>query len=168
MQWSSDLYISYLFNAYTQSIVERMQARINEMAFNFHDFELTNFFAWLEATRERKFYRIPLSMPIGFTGAWFTDEEFPYEYIIFNGILPTSEQQFIQLHEASHFLCGHQTVRISGDRLRRWINALRSHSGRLYLRQGHPERILREEIEAEALAILIQRRACVEQHITHV
>jgi hypothetical protein len=129
------------------------------MTFNFNNFELGSFFAWLEDTRERTFHRVPLSMPMGFSGAWFTDEELPYEYILFNRNLPASQQQFVQLHELSHFLCGHQTVYITEERLGQLKHELLSCSDRNSHLPNLSERKLREEIEAELLALLIQQRA---------
>lgn len=158
MQWSSNLYICNLFNAYIQTIMVRMQVKINEMAFDFNNFELGSFVAWLEDTRARTFHRVPLSMPAGFSGAWFTDEELPYEYILFNCNLPAPQRQFVQLHELSHFLCGHQTVYITEKRLGQLKHELRSISDRNALLPNLSERKLREEIEAELLAFLIQQR----------
>jgi len=105
-------------------------------------------------------------MPPGYFGAWISDAEDPLEYIFFNTNATSPVHQLhIKLHELSHILCGHNTLKVTAADIRQviqWGGAL------------PPGAICRSadtgprEQEAETLAILISVRVseCRSTQIT--
>ena len=142
----------------------RMKAVLDGLAVDFRSFTMERFIARLEKRAERKIFLFAGPMPAGIDGAWFSDAELPHEYIFFDEAAVPLRQQHIQLHELSHFLCGHPTLSITGDNLNAILFAL--HTGRIPDVLFKPARLRTQgkkdgwEEEAETLALLIGSKVC--------
>jgi hypothetical protein len=86
---------------------------LTELKYDFRAFTIEHFANWIETVKGRKILLIPWHMPSGLFGAWMSDGEIPQEYIFFRKNAERLLQIHIQLHEISHFLCGHPTKKIS-------------------------------------------------------
>ena len=136
------------------------QARkiLDELNFDFHAFTIDHFIEWVATVKGRTIILFPWQMPSGMFGAWMSDGEEPREYIFYRDNVPTLHQIHIQLHELSHYLCGHPTAKITKKlilEIRRYqtslpfneLTKMRSSESSIY------------EHEAESLASLIQEQA---------
>lgn len=145
-------------------IRQRMKAVLDELGIDFRSFTMERFITLLEKRKKRKIFLFAGPMPAGMDGAWFTDAELPHEYIFYDEAAVPLHRQHIQLHELSHFLCGHPTLSVTNDTLNAIIFALQlgNTSDTLFklarLRsQGRKDKW---EQEAETLAMLIGSRVC--------
>ena len=142
------------------------QARkiLDELNFDFHAFTIDHFIEWVATVKGRKIILFPWQMPSGMFGAWMSDGEEPREYIFYRDNVPTLHQIHIQLHEISHYLCGHPTAIITKKLIldiRRYrtdlpfneLTKMRSSESSIY------------EHEAESLASLIQEQAIRQSQI---
>lgn len=148
----------------SMNVKSQMQAVLDELGFDFRNFTMTDFVHWLETRKGRKIFFLSGPMPVNMYGAWFSDSEFPHEYFFFDHSVSTLHQVHIQLHELSHYICGHKTLQISGANLKALIYALKeNHTYPIEFmelaRHRAPDQInAQEEAEAETLAMLIQER----------
>lgn len=102
-------------------------------------------------------------MPPFVYGAWITDAERSYEYIFYDANLSPLHQVHVQLHEVGHLLCGHQTLRVSGQNLSQLIKVietqnLSTEASRLLMRSTTDTGGDEQEEKAEAIATTIQAR----------
>jgi hypothetical protein len=131
---------------------------MRELDFDFGAFTIEAFLRQVGQSRDRKVVSVPWDdMPVGMFGAWITDGEEPKEYIFYRSNLPTMHRVHIQLHEFSHFLLGHPTLRITRDLIARMAagRAAPPFADLPKLRAREKPQI---EAEAEMLTILIQQR----------
>jgi len=61
---------------------------------------------------QRTILLIPWSLPREIFGAWISDARRPTEYIFYQKDLTPLHRVHVVLHEVSHFLLGHKTVRV--------------------------------------------------------
>ena len=115
----------------SMNVKAQMQTRLDVLGFDFRNFTMTNFVSWLEAQKGRRIFFLSGPMPVNMYGAWFSDSEFPHEYFFFDHSVSTLHQVHIQLHELSHYICGHKTLQITGAKLKSLIFALKEN--RIYL-----------------------------------
>lgn len=143
---------------------QRMKTVLDGLGIDFRSFTMERFIAFLEKRKKRKIFLFAGPMPAGIDGAWFTDAELPHEYIFFDESAVRLRQQHIQLHELSHFLCGHPTLSVTNDNLNAFIFALQMGSMpdllfklAQFRTQGKKDKW---EEEAETLALLIGSKVC--------
>lgn len=146
-------------------VTSRMLTRLDQLGFDFSCFTIERFVSWLETRTNRKIFLLAVKMPIDMYGAWISDAERPHEYIFYDSSVPPLHQGHIQLHELSHFICEHETLKVAGNDLQAILQAIQS--GKMppcvaqsaLLRTPNSDE---DEIEAETLAMMIQSR--VIQH----
>lgn len=148
----------------SMNVKDQMQTVLDELGFDFRNFTMTNFVSWLEAHKGRRIFFLSGPMPVNMYGAWFSDSEYPHEYFFFDHTVPTIHQVHIQLHELSHYICGHKTLQITGAKLKSLIFALKENHAypvefmELARHRAPDQANAQEEAEAETLAMLIQER----------
>ena len=147
-----------------KNITDTMQVAqkiVDGLAIDFQQFTMEDFLAAVGESRKRQIFSFAIPMPPFVYGAWITDEERPYEYIFYDTNLSPLHQVHVQLHEVGHLLCGHETLRVSGQNLTQLIEVIQtqnlsSEASSLLMRAttdtGGDER----EEEAEAIATTIQ------------
>ena len=130
-----------------------------ELKFDFADFSMETFLRCVSRKKGREIIPIPweMQMPSGLFGAWVSDSDEPIEYIFYRGDLSPIHKIHTQLHELSHFLCGHPTLHISQELLGQvaFEKASLRFADLPKLRSPNKAQI---EAEAETLAHLIQER----------
>ena len=132
-----------------------MQALLKSLDYDFDNFTMDGFRAYLEHRRDRKLVFVPWSMPPSLTGAWLAADGCDFVFYA-SDTLPI-HQAHIQLHEMAHMLCGHSGLKTDGSALQ-VFRAFRptQETDRLMFRSAHSAI---EELEAETLASLVQRQA---------
>jgi hypothetical protein len=134
---------------------------LRELRYDFQNFTIGSFISFVGETKRREIITLPWSMPATLFGAWISDDEEPKEYIFYRDNVPLIHQIHIQLHELSHFLFAHPTLRIN----RRVISEVLGRRASLPFsdspRLRSPEKA-DYEVQAETLADLIQKQ--VIQH----
>ena len=88
---------------------------LDELNYDFRAFTIDHFVQWIETVKGRKLLFFPWKMPSGMFGAWMSDGDEPREYFFYRNDVPRLLQIHIQLHELSHFLCGHPTKSITQE-----------------------------------------------------
>ena len=86
---------------------------LDELNYDFRAFTIDHFIQWIETVKGHKLLFFPWKMPPGMFGAWMSDGDEPREYFFYRNDVPRLLQIHIQLHELSHFLCGHPTKSIT-------------------------------------------------------
>lgn len=126
--------------------------------YDFSQFSIASFIAWLENEIGRKIILIPWTMPAGKFGAWISDADDPVEYIFFDKEAPPLQKIHTQLHECCHILCQHPTLAITKENLRKLFGAsddIAYRSSPLFDQPKRPEL----EVEAEFVAAIVQKQA---------
>lgn len=130
---------------------------LKELHYDFRAFSIRGLISHISELKGREIITIPWAMPATVFGAWMSDDEEPKEYIFYRDNAPTIHQVHIQLHELSHLLLGHPTLRIN----RKMIAEVFEEKGFLpftdLLRLRSPNQA-ECETQAEMLATLIQER----------
>lgn len=146
---------------------DRMLTKLDSLGFDFSRFTIEGFVSWLEAKTGRRIFMLAMGMPAGMYGAWLSDAEHPNEYIFYDDTAPQLQQVHTQLHELSHFICQHQTLRVVGADLAHILQALQS--GRM------PDSVLlrarnsdENEEEAEIMAMLIQSQVIQHERLSEL
>jgi hypothetical protein len=139
------------------------QARkiLSELNYDFRAFTIDHFIGWIEEIKHRQIVLIPWRMPSGMFGAWMSDGDEPREFIFYRNNVTLLHKIHIQLHELSHFLCGHPTKSITRKSLQESRDGIRELPFNELVKLRSPEMSTYEQ-EAETLASLIQ-----EQVIRH-
>jgi hypothetical protein len=130
---------------------------LGELNYNYKAFTIENFVRTIGETKSRAILTIPWKMSGGLFGAWISDGEEPKEYIFYRENVPLIHQVHIQLHELSHFLLGHSTLKIRKDLIVSAIKGVEQmpFNELTLLRSTEKNEI---ETEAETLASLMQER----------
>ncbi len=141
-----------------------MQARLEELEFNFEEFSEGRFVTWLEERRGYRIIFVPLSMPPTQFGAWIEDACDRVDYIFYERDTIALHQAHIKLHEMCHIICGHPTLVLGEEgqarALLRQASADPSALEPLLRSTIHSDQM---EAEAETLAALIQERVVRSQ-----
>ena len=138
--------------------------RLRALGYNFRDFSIDDFVAWVEKSIERKIFFFPWEMPPGLFGAWLSDGEQPTEYIFYRSNAESLHQIHIQLHEVAHILLGHPTLKITKETLgQSWFGKTDLPFQDLILLRS--EKITDYEIEAETLTNMIQEQVFLHAEI---
>ena len=142
------------------------QARkiLSELNYDFRAFTIDHFVSWVEDIKHRKIILIPWNMPSGMFGAWMSDGDEPREYIFYRDNVAILHKIHIQLHELSHFLCGHPTKLITRNSLHESKAGIRELPFNELVKLRSPE-LNHYEHEAEYLASLIQEQVIRHAHI---
>ena len=130
---------------------------LRELRFDFTAFTLDGFLRFVGETKGREMIAIPWSMPPTLFGAWISDGDEPKEYIFYRNDVSSIHQIHIQLHELSHFLFGHPTIRINRQFIADVIAGTASLPFDDLLQLRSPKRT-DFDTQAETLANLIQER----------
>lgn len=135
------------------------QARkiLSELSYDFRAFTIEHFTQWIETIRGCEILLCPWPMPSGLFGAWMSDGEKPREFIFFRQNAVQLHQIHIQLHELSHFLCGHPTKKVTRDQIVEARDNGRALPFDELVKLRSPE-LDHYEYEAESLASLIQEQ----------
>lgn len=144
----------------------RAERVLTELQYDFRAFSIEDFIHWVEQKTGRQIFSIPMDMPAGMYGAWFTDDEEPYEYIFYRNSSYPIHQIHNQLHELAHFLLGHPTVHITRKYMAEFLRGMKELPLNEYALLRSTEKRTDEsyirEVESETLASVIQ-----EQVIRH-
>jgi hypothetical protein len=128
---------------------------LDELNYDFRAFTIDHFIQWIETVKEHKLLFFPWKMPPGMFGAWMSDGDEPREYFFYRNDVPRLLQIHIQLHELSHFLCGHPTKSITRKLIQESHNCGIALPFDELAKLRSPESSIYEH-EAESLASLIQ------------
>ena len=128
---------------------------LKEFPYDFRAFTVDGFLSFVSEKRGRQIIATPWTMPQKVFGAWLSDDEEPKEYIFYRDNVPAIHQIHIQLHELSHYLLGHPTLRINRQVIAEVLNTESSLPFDDLLKLRSPDHNP-AEIEAETLANLIQ------------
>lgn len=143
----------------------RMKAVLAELGYDFRQFTMDHFVAWVQERKRREIQFIPWHMPPGMFGLWMSDAEDPYEHVFFDSAAPPLHQVHIQLHELAHIICDHPTARLTQaemeDLLRRAVSNPEILNEVLLRAPNQAEM----EKEAETLAALIQEQVIHHEHL---
>jgi hypothetical protein len=89
------------------------QRILKALGYDFSTFTMAGFLQFVGEAKGREIVAIPWAMPATLFGAWISDGEEPKEYIFYRDNLSPIHQIHIQLHEVSHLLFGHPTLKIN-------------------------------------------------------
>lgn len=148
------------------------QKVLQELNFDFATFTMDGFFRAIEAKKGCEIITLPWNMPPAMFGAWISDKNGTREYIFYSRNTTQAHQVHIQLHELSHFLFGHPTIKISSERITEAANgSISLPFGELPLRSAKVENKVENieiEIEAETLTNLIQELVIKNSNINNL
>ena len=135
------------------------QARkiLSELNYDFRAFTISHFIKWIEAIKGRDILLCPWKMPSGLFGAWMSDGENPREFFFFRENAERLFQIHIQLHELSHYLCGHPTKKITKKQIQEALEKGIALPFDELVKLRSPE-MSAYEYDAESLASLIQEQ----------
>lgn len=134
----------------SQAVKKQMEVFLDSLDYDFEQFTLAGFTRWLERRRGRPIVFVEWDLPPDVPGIWVACEG--CDYIYYDADTIPIHHAHHRLHELGHILREHSGLSfvVNGDA------PLRSHSGGgLY---GTPSDES-EDVEAEVLAALIQKRA---------
>ncbi len=134
---------------------------LKELNFDFATFTMSEFLRAAGQSKGREMIALPWSMPSTLFGAWISNDEDATEYIFYRDNISETHQIHVQLHELSHFLFGHPTLKINQKRIVE-VMAGRALLPFAELPKLRSPRLEELEAEAETLASLIQKQ--VVQH----
>lgn len=86
---------------------------IKLLDYDFKLFDIESFISVIEAKFERRICLIEIDLPDSIQGIWVSDEEAPIEYVFYEKTLSLVHKLHVQLHELSHYLCGHPTAKVN-------------------------------------------------------
>lgn len=130
---------------------------LKELQYDFRAFSIQGLICHVSKLKGREIVTIPWVMPATVFGAWMSDDEESKEYIFYRDNVPVIHQVHIQLHELSHLLLGHPTLRINRKKIAEVFSKKASLPFADLLRLRSP-RQTECETQAEVLATLIQER----------
>jgi hypothetical protein len=138
---------------------DRLVRQLDDWGYDFSRFQIADFVGWVESRRGRPIRVVPMPLPPELFGAWIEGDT--ADYIFFEDEPLHVHTVHILLHELSHILLGHKTVRVSGE-LAPVVKPAASESGQahqslngLFRQVGYADE---QEVEAETLSSLIQHR----------
>jgi hypothetical protein len=137
---------------------------LKELRYDFRTFSIQGFISYIGEMKRREIITIPWAMPATIFGAWMSDDEEPKEYIFYRDNVPTIHQVHIQLHELSHLLLGHPTLRINRKKIAEVFEEKASLPFADLPRLRSPKQT-ECETQAEVLATLIQERVIQNSHM---
>lgn len=139
--------------------MDKINARktLEELNFDFTNFTIARFLHAIGEKKCREMIAIPWKMPPTMFGAWISDGDGPREYIFYRNDVLEAHQVHIQLHELSHFLLGHPTLKITRELIAEIVSGKTPllFAGLPQLRSPRDDSV---EIEAETLTNLIQQQ----------
>ena len=130
---------------------------LKELQYDFKAFSIRGLISHISEMKGREIITIPWVMPATVFGAWLSDDEEPEEYIFYRDNIPVIHQVHIQLHELSHLLLGHPTLRINRKKIAEVFEKKGSLPFTDLIRLRSPKQA-ECEAQAEVLATLIQER----------
>ena len=135
---------------------------LKELSFDFSTFSIDTFARHISQRKGREIFLIPWGsnssyMPAGMFGAWISDGEEPKEYVFYRTDITPIHQIHVQLHELSHILCGHPTLKITHELVSQIVTGKASPPF-VDVPKMRSEYKARIEVESESLADLIQER----------
>lgn len=136
----------------------RAQKILKEIPFDFATFTMDRFLDCVSQVKGREILTIPWEMPSTLFGAWISNGEEPREYIFYRSNISEIHQIHVQLHELSHFLFGHPTLKITRERIVEVAAGIASLPFEEMPQLRSPKSYDLEP-EAEILASLIQQKA---------
>ncbi len=142
----------------------RAEIILKELGYDFKKFSITEFLSFVSEKKGREIITVPWSMPAALFGVWMSDDEVPNEYIFYRDNVPVIHQVHIQLHELSHFLLGHPTIKINRKLI---VDVVENKASLPYADLPRLRSPMRTEWEtqAELLATLIQERVIHSSHL---
>lgn len=146
-------------NAFVRRRVERI---VDSLEYDFDNFSMDDYVAWVEKFIKRRIAFIPWKMPIYMTGLWLTDAEDSIEYIFIADNLPPLLEIQVKLHELGHILNNHTTTAVTHEMLQLLRTGeidieMLSQPFLKVTRSVAPD-LLEQETEAEHTAAIIQER----------
>jgi hypothetical protein len=86
-----------------------LKSALENLDYDFTDFSMDGFVAWLEAKNRCQIKLIPWLMPPAFTGVWIATTN-RIDYIFYDKSAPSLLQQHIQLNLLARIILGHETL----------------------------------------------------------
>ena len=150
------------------STESRMKVVLDDLDFDFSEFTMDSFVAWIESHIGRKIRFNPWPMPPGMFGVWMSDADEPVEHIFYDNTGPLIQQVHTQLHELSHVICEHPTARLTHDEMQSLLFQSAEDPTVLddVLLRAPTKDVVEEE--AEILASLIQHQAIKNKRLQHL
>jgi hypothetical protein len=143
------------------SATARAQGVLRELGFDFATFTMDRFIYAIEQKKNCEIITIPWRMPPAMFGVWISDGDDLREYIFYRNNVSEAHQIHIQLHELSHVLFGHPTLKLNARIIAKVITGEATLPFDETLHRSPRSSSI--EIETETLTNLIQ-----EQTIRHL
>lgn len=137
-----------------RSLKPLVQQKLNQLGFDFAHFTFEQFVSHVETLRNRQIIFIEWPMPVGYFGAWVSSLDQGVEYVFYNKNIPPLLQVHTKLHELGHIICGHHTLAVSRTEIKGLLQ--QGDMTFFFQKKGTPGS-LQDEVEAETVAILIQK-----------
>jgi hypothetical protein len=137
----------------------RVQAAIQQLDYDFRQFTLDHFIAYLMQRRQRDIILAPAPIGHGFHGAWFREDT--ADYVIYNSSAHPIHQIHTILHELGHLVLGHRGDPLDEalpPALLALLNHRRATVGRMRQIGGGGIQNSIEDREAELFVRLVQRQ----------
>lgn len=138
------------------NVYTRMKTVLDSLDFDFSEFTMDRFAAWVQERHGREIRFTPWEMPPGLFGVWMSDADEPVEHVFIDRDAPPLQAVHTQLHELGHILCGHPTARLTRTEMADLLYRGLQDPGALKELLLRSPRKAEWEQEAETLAALIQ------------
>lgn len=136
----------------------RVQALLDQLDYDFNQFELMHFVGHIENCRRKGIHLLPIECDPALFGIWLSGDE--VEYIFYNAFVQPIHQVHIVLHEIGHMLLGHEKRPIKNilpsDMVAEW--KLYGMTGRARYAPTDDAHADAEEQETEHFVYLVQQR----------
>jgi hypothetical protein len=146
------------------AFTERPQDAVENLGYDFNDFEIDHFIRHVERLKRREIILVPMALELGLYALWIPQNT--AHYIFFNSQAHAIQQTHSILHELAHIVLNHSRKPIDQVLPAALMAQLQTPTPQGRLRKVDP--LLREdseEREAEAFVFIIQKHLLTARRI---